>query len=52
MSKFEMVKKFYQKKLWGIGRVRNAVSAGWITEEQFREITGKEFEESDAGVKA
>ena len=50
MSKFEMVKKFYQKKLWGLGRVRDAVSAGWITEEQFQKITGKAFEESSAEV--
>lgn len=52
MSKFEMVKKFYQKKLWGLGRVSDAVSSGWITKEQFKEITGKEFKESDTEVKA
>ena len=34
MSKFEMIKKFYQKKLWGISRVRDAVERGWITDEE------------------
>ena len=47
MSTVEIVKKFYQKKLWGISRVRDAVSAGWITEEQFQHITGKAFGESE-----
>ena len=43
MSKFEMVKDFYDRGLWSITRVRNAVVKGWITEEEFKIITGKDY---------
>ena len=42
-DKFETVKKYYDKGLWKIKAVRNAVVKGWITEEEFKEITGEEF---------
>lgn len=45
MSKFEMVKDFYDRGLWSITRVRNAVVKGWITPEQFTEITGEPYEQ-------
>ena len=45
MSKFNMVKSFYSKKLWNLDRVRDAVKAGWITEADFKKITGKEYGE-------
>ena len=45
MSKFEMVKDFYDRGLWSITRVRNAVIKGWITPEQFTEITGEPYEQ-------
>lgn len=45
MSKFEMVKDFYDRGLWNITRVRNAVVKGWITPEQFTEITGESYEQ-------
>ena len=45
MSKFEMVKDFYDRGLWNITRVRNAVVKGWITLEQFTEITGEPYEQ-------
>ena len=36
MSKhYEQVKKYYQKGLWSLERVRNAVVKGWITEPEF-----------------
>lgn len=44
MSKFEMVKDFYDRALWSITRVRNAVVKEWITPEQFTEITGEPYE--------
>lgn len=42
-AKFETVKKYYKNKLWTEDQVRNAVVKGWITEEEFEEITGKEY---------
>ena len=43
MSKFELVKTYYDKGLWNIARVKNAVVKNWITEEQFKEITGEDY---------
>lgn len=42
MSKyFEKVKYYYDRGLWDINRVREAVVKGWITEEEFYLITGE-----------
>lgn len=38
---FNKVKEFYIHKLWDINRVRNAVVKGWITEDEYYEITGE-----------
>ena len=44
MSKhFEQVKRYYDKGLWSIERVRNAVVKGWITAEEYKIITGEEY---------
>lgn len=40
---FEKVKHFYTLKVWNETRVRNAVKMGWITEEEFTEITGNDY---------
>ena len=40
---FEKVKKYYDEGFWNDARVRNAVSKGWITEEEFVEITGIQY---------
>lgn len=40
-KKFENVKKFYDGGYWDIQRVRDAVVKGWITAEEFTEITGE-----------
>ena len=45
MNKFEKVKYYFDNGLWSIDRVRNAVVKGWITAEQFKEITGEDYEE-------
>lgn len=42
--KFYKVKNYYDKGLWTIEMVRNAVVKGWITEEEFTEITGENYE--------
>ena len=43
MSKFELVKTYYDKGLWNITRVKNAVVKNWITKEQYKEITGEDY---------
>ena len=40
---FEKVKRFYTLKVWNETRVRNAVKMGWITEEEFTELTGNDY---------
>lgn len=44
MSKnFEKVKDYYERGLWSIDRVRAAVGK-WITAEEFKEITGEDYD--------
>ena len=38
---FEKIKKYYEQGLWNENRVREAHARGFITPEQFKEITGK-----------
>ena len=46
MSKmYEKVKKYYDIGLWSEERVRNMVIRGIITEEEYKDIIGKEYEE-------
>ena len=40
-KKFEKVKHFFDDGFWTVEMVRNAVTKGWITKEEFYEITGK-----------
>ena len=40
---FEKIKKWYKQGLWTEAMVRNAVTKGVITAEQFKEITGEEY---------
>lgn len=42
-KKFKTVKNFYDRGLWSIARVRNAVGKGWITDAEFKEITGEDY---------
>lgn len=41
---FEKVKYYYDNGLWSIERVRKAVTKGWITEKEFKEITGEDYQ--------
>lgn len=43
-KKYNLVKKYYDKGLWKIGALRNAVVKKWITEEEYRAITGEAYE--------
>ena len=40
---FEKVKGYYDSGLWSIERVRAAVGK-WITAEEYKEITGEDYE--------
>lgn len=40
---YSKVKLWHSMKMWNETRVRNAVKMGWITKEEFAEITGKDY---------
>ena len=40
---FETIKRLYAKT-GDKNMVKNAVKKGWITEEQYKEITGKDYQ--------
>ena len=44
MSKYyNIVKRNYDKGYWSIDKVRDAVVKGWITPEEFYDITGEVY---------
>lgn len=43
MNAYEMAKKYYPA-LWKIDRLKKLVEAGKLTEEQYKEITGEDYE--------
>lgn len=43
-SNYEKVRRYYNLKMWDERRVRNAVAKEWITKNEFKEITGRDFE--------
>ena len=44
-EKYELVKGYYDSGLWKLKAVRNAVKKGWITIEEFEEITGEIYDD-------
>lgn len=42
-EKFEKVKTYYEYGVWDERRCRDAVVKKWITAEEFKEITGKDY---------
>lgn len=42
--KFELVKHYYDSGEWKKKAVKNAVVKGWITAEEYAEITGEDYE--------
>jgi hypothetical protein len=40
---YSNVKRWYNMKVWSESRVRDAVVKLWITEAEFKEITGKDY---------
>lgn len=43
MSKYERVRQHYEQGFWILDMVKNAVVKGWITKEEYKEITGKQY---------
>lgn len=41
---YDKVKRYYSMKVWNAGRVKNAVKMNWITEAEFKEITGEIYQ--------
>ena len=41
-AKYNTVKNFFDKGLWNKNRVRNAVTKGWVTEEEYDMIINGE----------
>ena len=41
---YKKVKSYYDRGLWNLARVKKAVEKGWITEDEFTEITGQPYE--------
>lgn len=39
--KFETVKRYYERGFWTAEMVQNAVTKGWITQEECEEILGE-----------
>ena len=42
--KFEKVKNYYFGQYWSKAMVKNAVVKGWITNAEYEEITGEQYE--------
>lgn len=43
-KKYAKVKYYYDNGIWAINRVYEAVGHGWITAEEYKEITGFDYE--------
>ena len=41
--KYNLVRGYYDHGLWSIDRVHKAVEKGWITDEEYTEITGEPY---------
>ena len=42
-TKYKTVLLNYKRGMWNASKVRDAVDKGWITEEEYRIITGEEY---------
>ena len=42
--RYELVKNYYDAGLWKKKAVKNAVVKGWITADEFEEITGEVYD--------
>ena len=42
-ARFVTVKRYYDRGLWSVERVAQAVVCGWITAEEYEEIVGEPY---------
>lgn len=42
-TRYEQVKRYYDKGLWTLSQVKKAVEAKWITESEYKTITGESY---------
>lgn len=47
---YNTVKRFYISGLWNLNMVKMAVRKGVITKEQYKEITGKDYQRATENV--
>ena len=40
---YSKVKRYYDKDLWNLEMVKNAVVKAWITSDEYKTITGEEY---------
>lgn len=45
MMSIQKMKQYYEEKLWSIERIKNLVVKNFITNEDYKAITGKEYGE-------
>ena len=45
-KKYSMLKSYYWLGFWTIKMMRSAVVKKWITADEFKEITGQDYDES------
>lgn len=43
---FDRIKKFYDRKLWTLEQVKDGVRTNTITKEEYKEITGIDYEDA------
>lgn len=43
-TNYEKIKHYYDTGLWSVERVKNMVVKGLITEEEYKKITGEDYE--------
>ena len=42
-KRYDLIKQYYNAGLWNKKRVRDAVIKGWITADEYKEITGEGY---------
>ena len=48
---YNKVRDYYERNLWSLKRVADAVTKGWITEDEFKMITGGPLSEAVEPIK-
>ena len=46
-KKYTKVKEYYDKGYWSIRQVYDAVGKGWITADEYKNITGHDYDGSE-----